>query len=66
MIEVIESLSKQLKSLTEVITDICSLDNELVKSEKKEKILSKINSQEYERQQNKVDKIIEASAQKNH
>ena len=35
MIEVIESLNNQLKSITKVITDICSSNNESVSSQKR-------------------------------
>jgi hypothetical protein len=63
MIEVIEGLNNQLKSITKVITDIYSSDNESVSSQKKEKIMKTLNSNEYKEQQKKV-KLILKSAKK--
>ena len=47
MIEVIESLSNQLKSITKVITNMCSSDDESVSFQKKDKIIKILNLEEY-------------------
>jgi len=49
MLTLIEGINNQLKSLTTVIKDFCSSDDESVRSEKKAKILKIITSDEYQK-----------------
>ena len=49
VMSLIDGMNKQLKSLIQVITNICSSDDDLVHSEKKARILEKINSTEYKK-----------------
>ena len=58
MIGLIKELNNQIKSLTKVITEICSSDDKLVLSQKKEKILKILNSAEYQEQQKKIELML--------
>ena len=61
MMDVIEDLNNQLKSITKVIIEICSSNNKLVSSEKKEKILKTLNSNKYVEQQKKVELMLKSA-----